>query len=54
MRANYAACYGFKQDIARLSGWIGQFYFFFCVVSKMALVCVNAHDLSTLGGIRDR
>ena len=28
MRANYAACYGSKQDIARLSGWIGQFYFF--------------------------
>ena len=53
MRANYAACYGSNQDIARMSGWIGQFYFF-CVVRKMALVCWNAHDLSTLRDISDR
>ena len=53
MRANYAACYGSKQDIARLSGWIGQFYFF-CVVRKMALVCRNAQYLCTSGDSIDR
>ena len=54
MRANYAACYSSKQDIASLSGGKGLFYYFFCAVSKMALVCRNARDLSTLGDISDR
>jgi hypothetical protein len=54
MRANYPACYSSKQDIASLSGWNGLFYFFFCAVRKMALVCRNARVLSTSGDMSDR
>ena len=53
MRAIYAACYSSKQDIVSLSGGMDCFTFF-CAVRKMALVCRNARDLSTLGDISDR
>ena len=53
MRANYAACYSSKQDMASLSGWNRVFCLFFCAVREMALVCRNASNLSTLGDISD-
>ena len=53
MRANYAACYLSKQDIASLSGWNGLFPSFLRC-EEMALVCRNASNLITSGDTRDR